>query len=88
MTGTECFARLEPDVQQQFIINLQRAKGLSRSMEFMNRDFGMMCDFIDKGFTWRSTTEGHDYWQSIYNSYLPINNYKTQPYKDETDEDN
>lgn len=51
-------------------VNQRRPSDKDDIATFLSQEFPDFQTFIDAGFVWRATPEGHDYWDKIYNAQL------------------
>jgi hypothetical protein len=70
-TGLEWLANLNKEDQILYCknrVNHRRAADKDNIATFLSEEFPDFKTFIDQGFVWRDTPEGHDYWDKICNS--------------------
>ncbi len=70
-TGLEWLALLTKTDQIRFCknrVNHRRSTDKDDIATFLSEEFPDFKTFIDQGFVWRDTPEGHDYWDKICNS--------------------
>ena len=70
-TGLEWLANLNKEDQILYCknrVNHKRSSDKDDIATFLSQEFSDFKTFIDAGFVWRDTPEGHEYWDKIYNS--------------------
>lgn len=64
------FRDLDLEIYQKFFNNLFSAKRFNSDYELKRYISYYANRIIDRGFSWRFTPEGFDYWQNINNTYV------------------
>jgi hypothetical protein len=73
MKAVEWLGKLSKEDQILFCknrVNHKRPTDKGTIATFLSYDFDTFESFIDAGFVWRDTPEGHEYWNKIYNAQL------------------
>lgn len=63
-TGEELLSTLKEDTAKKYIENARKRRNDSYNNLLTDR-YRCMFDFIDRGFIWAQTPEGHLYWYNI-----------------------
>ena len=72
MKGVEWLGKLTKEEQILFCknrVNHKRPRDKANIATFLSYDFDTFESFIDAGFIWIATPEGHDYWNTVYIKY-------------------